>query len=97
MMIIVFAAAMLSSSVSTPVVATDVDPESVLYVLSQLQIEPRDACMVGDTLVDIGAGKNAGVAKTIGVTHGFGSRESLEVAQADFIVDRLMDIEDITI
>ena len=38
MMIIVFAAAMLSSSVSTPVVATDVDPESVLY---RLQAEGR--------------------------------------------------------
>jgi phosphoglycolate phosphatase len=45
--------------------------------------------MVGDTSADIMTGKNGGAFATIGVTHGFGSRDSLEAAGADYIVDDL--------
>jgi len=46
---------------------------------------------VGDMNVDILMGRNAG-AKTCGVTYGNGTREELEEAGADYIVDSMTDI-----
>jgi HAD superfamily hydrolase (TIGR01509 family) len=69
------------------------DPEAVLLVLSALKENPEHSIMVGDTIADIGAGKNANTAFTIGITHGFGTRESLAGAHADFIADTLPEIE----
>jgi HAD superfamily hydrolase (TIGR01549 family) len=66
--------------------------EGVLKVLQLLDVVPAEAVMVGDTDADIESGKNAEVALTIGVTHGFGTRESLASAGANYIVDRLADI-----
>jgi len=45
---------------------------------------------VGDTPRDIKAGKVTGV-KTIGVASGHSSREELEKAWADFVLDGLKD------
>jgi HAD superfamily hydrolase (TIGR01509 family) len=67
-------------------------PEGLLKLLQQMQVEPSRAVMVGDTDADIGAGKAAGVAFTIGITHGIGTREMLEESGADHIVDHLNDI-----
>ncbi len=68
------------------------DPEGIELVLEKLNIVATETVMVGDTPADIGAGKNAGVAMTIAVTHGFATREVLEQAGADHVVDRLSDI-----
>src|SRR3989338_8469755 len=43
-------------------------PEPLLKVLAELGVAPEHAVMVGDTDADIGAGKSAGVAFTIGIT-----------------------------
>ncbi len=67
-------------------------PEPLLKVLSELGVAPSAAVMIGDTDADIGAGLAAGVAFTIGMTHGVGTREILEEAGADYIVDHLDDI-----
>lgn len=68
------------------------DPEGLFKILRMLDADASHAAMIGDTVQDIGAGKNAGVALTIGVTHGFGKRDALEEAGADHIVDRIPDI-----
>jgi pyrophosphatase PpaX len=68
------------------------DPEGVLFALDELGVQAGEATMVGDMNYDILAGKRAGVHMTIGLTHGFGSRESLEVAGADYIIDELAQI-----
>ena len=68
------------------------DPEGFLKVCEMISVSPEAAVMVGDTPQDIGAGKNGGAAFTIGVTHGFGTREALIEAGADHVVDRLADI-----
>lgn len=68
------------------------DPEGILKALGQLSIEPARAAMVGDTRVDIEAGKNSGLALTVGLTHGFGARETLSRAGADRVVDSLPEI-----
>ena len=47
--------------------------------------------MVGDTTVDVYAGKRAG-AQTVGVLCGFGQRDELERAGADAVVERTPDV-----
>jgi len=71
------------------------DPEGVHMALVAAGIKPGAAVMVGDMHYDIGAGKNAGVLATVGVTHGFGSREQLEEAGADYIIDSLSQLPDV--
>jgi len=44
-------------------------PDPLFLALKKLKIDPKNAIMVGDTPVDIQAGKNAGT-RTIGVTYG---------------------------
>lgn len=61
-------------------------PDPVLHALDALGAGPDGACYVGDAPFDIAAGRAAGVV-SIGVTWGFFSREELEAAGADLIVD----------
>lgn len=65
------------------------DPEGVHVILEKLELKPKEAVMVGDAAVDILLGKNAGLAQTIGITHGFGTREEIESAKPDVIIDSL--------
>jgi phosphoglycolate phosphatase-like HAD superfamily hydrolase len=69
------------------------DPESVRLTLSQLGIAADDTCMIGDSAVDIGAGINAGCAATIGITHGFGTENTLREAGATYVVSSLEKIQ----
>lgn len=68
------------------------DPEGVLLAASECGVQPEQAVMVGDMASDIKAGKRAGLHGTIGVTHGYDERVTLEKAGADILVDSLMDL-----
>lgn len=70
------------------------DAEPVLMTLKHFGLRPEDAVVVGDTHFDILMGRNAG-CMTIGVTYGNGSRQSLQEAGADAIVDDFADIADL--
>jgi pyrophosphatase PpaX len=70
-------------------------PEGMLYALKHLGIEPAQAIVVGDTQADIIAGKQAGVAKTIGVLHGFGSPDMLRSAKADHLIEDIPSLLDV--
>lgn len=70
-------------------------PEGILTVLEHLAIQPKDAAMVGDTISDIEAGKRANVAKTIAVTHGFGTAEQLKSANPDHMIDDIPSLLDV--
>ena len=70
------------------------DPEPVLNTLKALHFKANKTLVVGDMAVDILMGANAG-AQTCGVTWGNGSREELEKAGANFIIDRIEDILEI--
>jgi N-acetyl-D-muramate 6-phosphate phosphatase len=61
-------------------------PDPLIFVSEQLMIPAENLVMVGDTVVDILAGKAVG-AQTIGVLCGFGTRQELTQAGADFILD----------
>ncbi len=71
------------------------DPEGLLQALDNIGVPAERAVMVGDTTADIGAGKNAGVAFTIGLTHGFTGEEVLRQAGADYVAHHLQEIPDI--
>lgn len=65
-------------------------PVPVLHALSTFGLSQKDAAMIGDSDLDIAAGKGAGV-KTVGVTYGYRERKYLN--DADFIID---DIKELT-
>ncbi|KKU20425.1 MAG: HAD-superfamily hydrolase, subfamily IA, variant 3 [Candidatus Saccharibacteria bacterium GW2011_GWA2_46_10] len=68
------------------------DPEGLFEALKGLKVDAENAAMLGDAPYDIQAGKVAEVGLTIGITHGFGTREDLEKTKPDFIVDSLAEI-----
>ena len=70
------------------------DPGGLLHILEQHKARPKDALMIGDSLVDIETGKRAGV-KTCGVTYGHAGRESLASAQPDWIIDDLSELKNL--
>lgn len=60
-------------------------PDPVLWAAAQMGVPPENCLMVGDTVVDIRAGKAAG-AQTVGVLCGFGQEAELRRAGADLIL-----------
>jgi phosphoglycolate phosphatase len=86
----------IADSISYLIGADDVkrakpEPEPVLNTLSAMNYDASETLVVGDMAVDILMGANAG-AKTCGVTWGNGTREELEQAGADFIIDRIENL-----
>lgn len=67
------------------------DPEPVRAALSMMAIGPARAVMVGDTVDDIAAGKEAGT-RTVGVATGPNSAEELRRAGAWRTIDTLREI-----
>jgi N-acetyl-D-muramate 6-phosphate phosphatase len=61
-------------------------PDPILWAAKQMGVRPEQCLMVGDTTVDIRAGK-AARAQTVGVLCGFGERLELERAGADLILE----------
>ncbi len=47
---------------------------------------------VGDSAIDIEEGRNAGCAVTIGITTGAQTREQMQLANPDYVIDSLMEI-----
>lgn len=66
-------------------------PAPVRWAAAQMGVPPQACLMVGDTTVDVRAGKAAG-AQVVGVLGGFGQRGELERAGADLILDRPADL-----
>jgi phosphoglycolate phosphatase len=61
-------------------------PDSVLKAAEGLGLTPSECVVVGDTENDVRAAKDAG-ARSIGVTWGYGTRESLEAAGVDHLIE----------
>ncbi|MBA8878317.1 HAD-IA family hydrolase [Phyllobacterium myrsinacearum] len=71
---------------SEPGVVTDHKPELIAHILKQNQLNPDKCIMVGDRKYDI-SGAHANNMKAIGVAWGYGSREELELAGADALIN----------
>ena len=67
------------------------DPAPILWAASCLHVPPGACLVVGDTTVDIQAGRSAG-AQTVGVLCGFGERRELERAGADLILGSVAEL-----
>jgi 2-phosphoglycolate phosphatase len=72
------------------------NPEPVLAALSRLDVSPGSAIMIGDSELDIGAAKAAGV-DTCAVTYGFRPAWFLKSFHPDFLVARPADIGPIVV
>ncbi len=64
-------------------------PVPVLTVLDRLKIEPEGALIVGDSDLDIMAGRAAGI-KTAGVTYGYRPAEVLK--EADYLINDIREL-----
>jgi len=60
-------------------------PDPVLYAAEKMNVPPENCLMIGDTTVDIRAGKSAS-AQTLGVLCGFGEEKELRRYDADLIL-----------
>jgi len=69
-------------------------PDPILYAAEKMGVAPEDCLMIGDTTVDIRAGKAAG-AQTVGVLCGFGERDELERRGADMILNSTPELADV--
>ncbi|HSW38712.1 MAG TPA: HAD-IA family hydrolase [Acidobacteriota bacterium] len=69
------------------------DPESLLKAMAFCGVLPAETVMVGDSLVDIEAGKAAGTI-TCGITGRFRPKNELERAGCDLIITRLPQLAD---
>lgn len=67
-------------------------PEGLLKVLDVVQVEPSRTIMVGDSSLDVQAGRRAAVMATVGLTHGFGTAEELRSSGADYVIDSLAEL-----
>ena len=67
------------------------DPEPVLKTLRELNVEAERTLVVGDMPVDILMGSRAG-CKTCAVAYGNATREELQEAGADHIIDDMADL-----
>lgn len=76
-------------ALSTP--KTKPAPDPILYAAKMVGVLPEECVMVGDTVVDVIAGKSAG-AKTVGVLCGFGTQDELIRAGADLILPSTADL-----
>ena len=66
-------------------------PEPLLYICSELKVNPSETIMVGDTELDIQCGKNAG-SKTCGVLYGYRTKSQLEKEKPDFLISGLSEL-----
>lgn len=66
-------------------------PEGILMILKELNINPKNALIVGDSTHDIQAGKAAGLY-TCAVTYGYRPKDSLIAAKPDIIIDNIRNL-----
>lgn len=66
-------------------------PDVVLYLCRRLDVNPRQAAVVGDAVADLQMGRAAGAGFVVGVLSGVGSREDL-TPYADVLITSVDDL-----
>lgn len=79
----------VASSQTTP--RTKPHPDPIFWSAEQMGVRPEECLMIGDTTVDIRAGRAAG-AQTVGVLSGFGEEAELRHAGADVLLPSVADL-----
>ncbi|UKB82039.1 HAD-IA family hydrolase [Chryseobacterium sp. MEBOG06] len=71
-------------------------PQMIRLAMSKFGItDPKEVMKAGDSAIDIEEGKNAGCGITIAVLSGAQTREQLEAAQPDYILNNISEAEKI--
>jgi len=68
------------------------DPAPLLYACDKIGVPPRKSIMVGDSINDIQAAKNAGIP-SIGLTYGYNHGIDLSQNRADILIDHFSLIQ----
>jgi HAD superfamily hydrolase (TIGR01549 family) len=68
------------------------DPEMIFKILKDLNIQPDNAVMVGDALIDVQTGINAGLKASIGVLTGFATASEL-LPFTPYIAESVINIQ----
>ena len=72
------------------------EPDMILLAMNHFEIiNAREVVKVGDSIIDIEEGKNAGCAFSIGITTGAHTMLQLQSANPDYIINDLMELLDI--
>jgi len=66
-------------------------PEMLFYAIEKMGLQNEDVIFVGDSLIDVQTGKNAGVRVFV-IPTGVSRREELEKAQPSVILDKPTDL-----
>ncbi|HSQ38655.1 MAG TPA: HAD family hydrolase [Anaerolineales bacterium] len=66
-------------------------PDPILFAAQKMGVAPESCLMIGDTTVDMRAGKSAG-AQTVGVLCGFGEEDELKRRGADLILKSTVEV-----
>ena len=80
------------------VTSTDVrknrpEPDMILFAMERFNVQNgREIIKVGDSIIDIEEGQNAGCLLNIGITTGAHTKEQLESAAPDYIIDNLLEL-----
>ncbi len=69
-------------------------PDALHQLMQQFSVDPERTMIVGDSIMDIEAGKNAG-ARTCAVLYGFGKKEDLIPLNPDYILNKIIDLKSI--
>jgi len=69
-------------------------PDPILFAATKMGVQPSECLMIGDTTVDMRAGKSAG-AQTVGVLCGFGEEPELRKRGADLVVKSTPDLAEL--
>ena len=72
-------------------IAIKPDPAQLIKICKEVNVDPFNTLMVGDTELDILCGKNAS-SKTCAVSYGYRKIEDLKKYQPDFLIDDLKEI-----
>lgn len=74
-------------------VVTDVDDKisAIKLLVDDFSLDPQNTFYIGDTTGDIESGTSAGI-KAIGITWGFNSKEALQKATPDFLIDDIIEM-----
>lgn len=71
-------------------------PDPIIYAAQKMGVAPESCLMIGDTTVDMRAGKSAG-AQMVGVLCGFGEEEELKRRGADLILKSTAEVGELWI
>lgn len=69
-------------------------PDSLLYTMKQLGVDPTDVWYVGDSVQDVMTARNAGV-KCVAVTWGFQDRPRLEAENPTLLADTVAELRQV--